>query len=60
MVVWNMPPDWSGSIAGAFIAFTVETVADEEGNEQLSRKWRRFQIQKTIFSIWSLDVLAIL
>ena len=58
MVAWNMPPDWSGSIAKGFIAFTIETIADEEGDKQLSRKRRRFQIQKRMFLIWSLHVFS--
>ena len=31
------------------LPFTVETVVDEEGNEQLSRKWYRFKIQNEYF-----------
>jgi len=37
-------------------SFTVKTVADED-DEQLSRKRRRFQIQRT-FPVWSLDVFC--
>jgi hypothetical protein len=35
--------------ANVFTAFTVKTIIDEEGNEQLSRKRDHFKIQNEYF-----------